>query len=208
MVPSYRPPHAPVSSTHGITGRGLTYHPQPPTPEHHGDVHVGSRAHRAILYGGSTTGIGPPRRCGLPVRTRRAAGRSKRCEDGLYSKERRWERTWRRTVPRYRTWSTRNFSVMVECQDQIVTHLRLSKKVPKSGLSQGPARRSCSCNLKLEGQDQACFSHTKQTWNNGGHHGLGELQAARFFGGSQDGHLAGRSGTMSAAQSRPTSGRR
>ena len=76
----------------------------------------------------------------------------------------RQERTWRRTVPRYRTWSTRNFSVMVECQEQIVTHLRLSKKVPKSGLSQGPARRSCSCNLKLEGQDQACFSHTNKNW--------------------------------------------
>ena len=208
MVPSYRPPHAPVSSTHGITGRGLTYHPQPPAPEHHGDVHVGSRAHRAILYGGSTTGIGPPRRCGLPVRTRRAAGRRKRCEDGLSSKERRWERTWGRTVPRYRTWSTRNFSVMVECQEQIVTHLRLSKKVPKAGLSQGPARRSCSCNLKLEGQDQACFSHTKQTCDNSVQPGLGELEAARFFGGSQDGHLAGRSGSTSALQSRPTSGRR
>ena len=119
-------------------------------------------ARRAIAAARRACAIDPER--GLPVRTRRAAGRSKRCEDGLSSKERRWERTWGRTVPRYRTWSTRNSSVVVECQDRIVTYLRLSKKVPKDGLSQGPARRSCSCNLKLEGQDQACFSHTNKNW--------------------------------------------
>ena len=53
----------------------------------------------------------------------------------------RQERTWRRRAPRYRTWSKRDFSELVQQEDRIGTHLRPSEKVLEGGPNPHPDGR-------------------------------------------------------------------